>query len=126
PPVRAGRAVHRCRRGPRRQGAARGRLRRAGEPPDPPGDQGARPVVGPRPGGLTGELLARTAFPPAGTPLTCGVSGGADSLALLVLAAAAGCEVTAVHVDHGLRPGSAAEAGVVAAAAGRVGAAFRA
>jgi len=29
--------------------------------------------------------------------------GGADSLALLVLAIEAGCEVTAVHVDHGLR-----------------------
>jgi tRNA(Ile)-lysidine synthase len=54
------------------------------------------------------------------------VSGGADSLALLVLACAAGCDVTAVHVDHGLRPGSAAEAGVVAAAADRFGAAFRA
>ncbi len=55
----------------------------------------------------------------------CGVSGGADSLALLVLAVAAGCQVTAVHIDHGLRPGSAAEAGVVAAAARRFGAAFR-
>jgi tRNA(Ile)-lysidine synthase len=53
------------------------------------------------------------------------VSGGADSLALLVLAVAAGCEVTAVHVDHGLRDGSAAEAEVVAAAAERCGAAFR-
>ena len=42
------------------------------------------------------------------------MSGGADSLALLVLAVEAGCEVTAVHVDHGLRPGSAAEADVVA------------
>ena len=36
------------------------------------------------------------------------MSGGADSLALLVLAVEAGCEVTAVHVDHGLRPGPAA------------------
>jgi tRNA(Ile)-lysidine synthase len=53
------------------------------------------------------------------------VSGGADSLALLVLAAASGCAVTAVHVDHGLRPGSAGEAERVAAAAHRFGAAFR-
>jgi tRNA(Ile)-lysidine synthase len=53
------------------------------------------------------------------------VSGGADSLALLVLACAAGLEVTAVHVDHGLRPGSGSEAAVVEAAARRFGAAFR-
>jgi len=72
------------------------------------------------------RLLDRTTFPPAGTPITCAVSGGADSLALLVLARRAGCQVTAVHVDHGLRPGSAAEAEVVAAAAERFGAAFRA
>jgi tRNA(Ile)-lysidine synthase len=52
------------------------------------------------------------------------VSGGPDSLALLVLAVEAGCDVTAVHVDHGLRPGSAAEAGVVADAARRFGASF--
>jgi tRNA(Ile)-lysidine synthase len=71
-------------------------------------------------------LLGRCTFPAPGTVVTCGVSGGADSLALLVLAVEAGCSVTAVHVDHGLRPGSAEEAGVVAAAAGRVGAAFRA
>lgn len=71
-------------------------------------------------------LLGRCTFPAAGEELTVGVSGGADSLALLVLATAAGCDVTAVHVDHGLRPGSAAEADVVAAAAERYGAAFRA
>jgi len=70
------------------------------------------------------QLLARCQFPPAGSPITCAVSGGPDSLALLVLAAAAGCRVTAVHVDHGLRPGSSGEAGVVAAVARRVGAAF--
>ncbi len=74
----------------------------------------------------TGELLPRCGFPPPATPVTCAVSGGADSLALLVLAAAAGCEVTAVHVDHGLREGSADEAGIVAATADRFGARFRA
>jgi tRNA(Ile)-lysidine synthase len=57
--------------------------------------------------------------------VTCAVSGGPDSLALLVLAVEAGCVVEAVHVDHGLRPGSDLEAGVVAAAASRFGASFR-
>ncbi len=52
------------------------------------------------------------------------MSGGADSLALLALATAAGCQVTAIHVDHGLRPESAAEADVVAGAAERLGARF--
>ena len=70
-------------------------------------------------------LLARCPFPPPSAEVTCAVSGGADSLALLALACAAGCDVTAVHVDHGLRAGSAAEADVVAAA-DRLGARFRA
>jgi tRNA(Ile)-lysidine synthase len=74
---------------------------------------------------LIDDLVGRCTFPAAGTPLVCAVSGGADSLALLVLATAAGCEVTAVHVDHGLRPDSAAEAEVVASAAARYGSAFR-
>ncbi|HUF34033.1 MAG TPA: tRNA lysidine(34) synthetase TilS [Acidimicrobiales bacterium] len=74
----------------------------------------ARPAV-------TDELLARCAFPPPGTAATVAASGGADSLALLLLAVAAGLDVTAVHVDHGLRPGSDLEAGVVAAAAGSLG-----
>jgi tRNA(Ile)-lysidine synthase len=72
------------------------------------------------------DLLGRCAFPEAGTQVACAVSGGADSLALLALAVEAGLQVTAIHVDHGLRPGSADEARVVAAAAGRFGAAFRA
>ena len=74
---------------------------------------------------LVAELLARATFPAEGTTVTCAVSGGADSLALLVLAVAAGCTVTAVHVDHGLRSGSDTEADVVAAAAARFGAEFR-
>jgi tRNA(Ile)-lysidine synthase len=71
-----------------------------------------------------GALLARCPFPPAGSSVDCAVSGGPDSLALLVLAVDAGCAVTAWHVDHGLRPGSAAEADVVAGVCARVGAAF--
>lgn len=71
---------------------------------------------------LVPELLGRARFPPPGTPIACAVSGGPDSLALLVLAVAAGCEATAYHVDHGLREGSAAEAEVVRAAAEALGA----
>ncbi len=70
------------------------------------------------------RLLERCSFPAPGTATVCAVSGGADSLALLVLAVAAGCEVTAIHVDHGLREASAAEADVVAAVAARLGARF--
>ena len=72
------------------------------------------------------DLLGRCEFPDAGAHVTCAVSGGPDSLALLVLAREAGLVVTAVHVDHQLREGSAAEADVVEAVADRFGAAFRA
>ncbi|MCY4104529.1 MAG: tRNA lysidine(34) synthetase TilS [bacterium] len=70
-------------------------------------------------------FLRRCTFPPPPAAVTCAVSGGPDSLALLVLARAAGLEVTAVYVDHGIRPTSAADAGVVAAAAAAVDAGFR-
>jgi tRNA(Ile)-lysidine synthase len=59
---------------------------------------------------LLDDLLTRCTFPPAGTAVSCAFSGGADSTALLVLADAAGCRVTAIHVDHGLRPTSSTEA----------------
>lgn len=65
-------------------------------------------------------------FTGLGAPVVVACSGGSDSLALLVLAAARGLAPVAVHVDHGLRPGSAAEAEVVRAAAARVAAGFRA
>jgi tRNA(Ile)-lysidine synthase len=57
-------------------------------------------------------------------PVVVGCSGGADSVALLVLAVDAGLEPVAVHVDHGLRPQSHREQGHVAALAGSVGAVF--
>ncbi|MBK5332190.1 MAG: tRNA lysidine(34) synthetase TilS [Ilumatobacteraceae bacterium] len=71
------------------------------------------------------SLLAKCAFPVHGTKVTCAVSGGADSMSLMALAAAAGCIVAVVHVDHGLRPGSDKEAKVVEEAANRFGATFR-
>jgi tRNA(Ile)-lysidine synthase len=78
------------------------------------------------PSPLVAELLTRCRFPDAGTTVTCAVSGGADSLALLALAVAAGLDATAVHVDHGLRPGSAGEAEVVRVVATGLGAGFEA
>ncbi len=91
--------------------------RARGELTEPALRSGTEPALGP--------LIARCTFPPPSTPVTCAVSGGADSLALLLLAHAAGCTPTAVHVDHGLRPGSAAEADVVARLAHDLGVAFR-
>ena len=69
------------------------------------------------------DLVARCRFPVAGTAVTCAVSGGPDSLALLVLAVTAGCAVTAVHVDHGARDATD-EVAVVRAAADRFAARF--
>jgi tRNA(Ile)-lysidine synthase len=76
-------------------------------------------------GELAGELLARCSFPSPGTePVSLAVSGGPDSLALIVLARCAGLKGDVIHVDHGLRDGSAAEAEVVAQAAARFSFAF--
>ncbi len=72
------------------------------------------------------DLLSRCTFPPGGTSVTCGVSGGADSTALLALAVASDLTVCAVHVDHGLRVGGDGESAVVAELAAAWGAEFRA
>ena len=77
-------------------------------------------------GAYVSQLLERCTFPPADTPVVAAVSGGPDSLALLALATAAGLEVTAVHVDHGMRPGSDQEARLVESVANRFGAKFEA
>ena len=59
--------------------------------------------------------------PPRGA-VAVAVSGGPDSLALLLLAAAAFPQAArAATVDHGLRPESAAEAALAAAACARLG-----
>ena len=70
------------------------------------------------------SLLTRCTFPAAGTVVACGLSGGPDSAALVALASATGLEVTAWHVDHGLRPSSGSDAEAARAIATRLGAAF--
>ena len=62
---------------------------------------------------IAAPLIGRCSFPEADSPLACAVSGGADSLALLVLALVADCVPVAHHVDHGLRVGSDKDVNVV-------------
>ena len=73
---------------------------------------------------LVAELLTKCTFAPSNMSIHCAVSGGADSVALLVLAAAHSTDVTAWHVDHGLRDGSANEAQIVYDIAIALGAKF--
>ena len=73
---------------------------------------------------LVSVLLSRCTFPSPSTAVNCAVSGGADSVALMVLACAANLNVTAWHVDHGLRENSHTEAALVAQLASQLGARF--
>ena len=57
-------------------------------------------------------------------PVVVACSGGPDSLTLLAVAVDRGLDPIAVHIDHRLRDESAAEPGVVASAAARLGAGF--
>ena len=70
------------------------------------------------------ELLTRCNFPSPGSKINCAVSGGKDSMAMLLLAVLNGCDVTAIHVDHSLRQGSNQEATIVARLAEQLGASF--
>lgn len=75
---------------------------------------------------IPGHLRDRLAgLAPEAERLLLGVSGGADSVALLRSAVAAGFEVVAAHLDHGLRDGSGEDARFVAQLAGALGAEFR-
>jgi len=71
------------------------------------------------------DLLHPCTFPDPGTPVTCGLSGGADSTALVALAVAAGCDVTAIHVHHGLRASADDDALTARRLADRLGVGFR-
>ena len=73
---------------------------------------------------LVSDLLSRCTFPTEHSHVDCAVSGGADSVALLVLACAVNLNVTAWHVDHGLRENSHTEAALVAQLAAQLGAQF--
>jgi tRNA(Ile)-lysidine synthase len=59
------------------------------------------------------DLLKRTHFPTRNDRLVCAVSGGADSLALALLAVASGVAIEMHHVDHGLRADSSVDASFV-------------
>lgn len=80
--------------------------------------------LNPPPPSRLGELTRLGRFTGIEAPVVVACSGGTDSLALLALSVAAGLEPVAVHVDHGARPGSAAEAGLVAGFAAALGAGF--
>ena len=71
----------------------------------------------------TAELLARCDFG-EDDELALGVSGGADSTAMALLAAEAGRSFTIWHVHHGIRNASDAEAELVEKLASSLGAPF--
>ena len=58
-------------------------------------------------------LLSLCDFPAPGTAVDLAVSGGPDSVAMTLLAVAAGLQVTIHHVDHHLRPDSSRDAACV-------------
>ena len=59
---------------------------------------------------MTSGLVGQCHFPATGTKVDLAVSGGPDSLGLLLLALEAGLDVTVHHVDHHARPTSTRDA----------------
>lgn len=82
-------------------------------PPDEPIDGLGREAVQ--------TPLARCFFPPRGSSVDLAVSGGPDSMALMVLARAAGLVAEVHHVDHGIRDNSQLDRIVVGQLAERLG-----
>jgi tRNA(Ile)-lysidine synthase len=73
---------------------------------------------------MTSELLAQCHFSASGTSADLAVSGGPDSLGLLLLALEAGLVVTVHHVDHHARPTSPQDADYVELICGQLHVAF--
>lgn len=70
------------------------------------------------------NLLAQCHFPTSGTSVDVAVSGGPDSLGLLLLALEAGLNVHVHHVDHHARAASGDDASHVEAICGELGVPF--
>ena len=64
---------------------------------------------------MSSALLAQCHFPEPGASVDLAVSGGPDSLGLLLLALDAGLSITVHHVDHHARPRSGEDANSVEA-----------
>jgi tRNA(Ile)-lysidine synthase len=73
---------------------------------------------------LLESLLGQCRFPETGTAVDLAVSGGPDSLGLLLLAQAAGLVVHVHHVDHHARPLSGDDARFVESICDRLGVPF--
>src|ERR1700690_1267472 len=73
---------------------------------------------------MSSGLLAQCHFPEAGTPVDLAVSGGPDSLGLLLLALEAGLVVTVHHVDHHARATSGDDGAFVRGVCHEVNVAF--
>ena len=73
---------------------------------------------------LISSILERTPLKMGDDELNVACSGGPDSTALAVVASATGRPVTLHHVDHGIRPDSGHDAGVVKELAAWLGVGF--
>ncbi len=110
-PVHPGQGVRRPRGGPRRDGPVQHRVDEPGHPA--PADRDRIPATMDRPGAVAELRAAVAAFATEHLASADGwcvaLSGGPDSLALTAIAASLR-PTTALIVDHGLQPGSAAVA----------------
>lgn len=73
------------------------------------------------------EIISKTNFPQGAgfPPLSIGVSGGADSMCLMLLSAAFRLDVDVIHVDHGMRENTEYEKQLVVEIAKELGMSYR-